>query len=193
MFKRLFLSLLLVGTLLQATAPTRISVAKLYIATFDRAPDAEGLEYWLYSGLDIESIAMSFFDQKETKAKYPSGYSHKKFINDVYQNLFGRDVDPEGLNYWVESIQNNKISRSLFILAVINGALGDDSKILENRTTVALVFVSSGNNSVADAISVIKDIGAEATKADATKNDTKVETTTSSTTKPDILFPKFPK
>ena len=158
MFKRLFLSLLLVGTLLQATAPSRISVAKLYIATFDRAPDAEGLEYWLYSGLDIESIAMSFFDQKETKAKYPSGYSHKKFINDVYQNLFGRDVDPEGLNYWVESIQNNKISRSLFILAVINGALGDDADILTNKLLVGLAFADAKRDNIAEAREIMRGI-----------------------------------
>ncbi|WP_367278395.1 DUF4214 domain-containing protein [Sulfurimonas sp.] len=42
-------------------------VCKLYVATFNRAPDAAGLSYWVNnSGLSIEGIAQSFFDQPET-------------------------------------------------------------------------------------------------------------------------------
>ena len=54
-------------------AVTREQVAELYVATFNRAPDAEGLDYWVNaSGLTIEGIAQSFFDQPETQAKYPA-------------------------------------------------------------------------------------------------------------------------
>ena len=58
--------LLFVGTLLQATLATQENLTKLYIATFDRAPDVKGLQYWLDSGWEIEAIAISFFDQDET-------------------------------------------------------------------------------------------------------------------------------
>ena len=51
-----------------ATQPNNTSVAKLYVATFDRAPDSAGLDYWVnLSGLSLEEIATSFFDQPETK------------------------------------------------------------------------------------------------------------------------------
>jgi len=58
-----FLSvLMMLSTLLQAEVPTRESVTKLYVATFNRAPDSAGLNYWLNdSGLQLEQIAQSFF------------------------------------------------------------------------------------------------------------------------------------
>ncbi len=71
MFKKLFLVILFIFTVSNAngaTEPTCESVTKLYIATFNRAPDASGLCYWLNSGFSIEEIAESFFDQPETQA-----------------------------------------------------------------------------------------------------------------------------
>jgi len=88
--KKIISILLLMVSVLFATTPTQENVAKLYIATFNRAPDAAGLAYWVNdSGLELEEIAKSFFEQKETKDLYPEGYSHAKFIEAVYMNLFG--------------------------------------------------------------------------------------------------------
>ncbi len=145
MFKKILLSLLLLTAVLSATAPTQESITKLYVATFDRAPDASGLAYWLNdSGLTLEQIAMSFFDQKETQEKYPSGTATSLFIETVYANLFNRAPDAKGLEYWVAELDSGNISRSVFILAVINGALGDDAVILDNKTEVGLYFAKKG-------------------------------------------------
>lgn len=63
---------LLSGNTLLAEEATDESVAGLYVATFDRAPDGAGLDYWVEeSNLSLEGIAESFFDQPETKEKYP--------------------------------------------------------------------------------------------------------------------------
>ena len=60
-------------------------VAKLYVAFFNRAPDAEGLHYWVEdSGLTIEEIAQSFFDQSETHDRYPESLSNEEFIIEIY-------------------------------------------------------------------------------------------------------------
>ena len=37
-------------------AVTREQVEELYVATFNRASDAEGLDYWVNSGLNIEIL-----------------------------------------------------------------------------------------------------------------------------------------
>ena len=114
--------------------PTEDEVIKLYVATFNRAPDSGGLNYWLKdSGLNLSGIAESFFDQPETKALYPDGTSTENFVNSIYLNLFNRNSDNAGLNYWVTELNNKKITRQTFIQTVINGALDDDSKILENK------------------------------------------------------------
>lgn len=122
-------------------AVSREQVAKLYVATFNRAPDEAGLDYWIdNSGLTIEQIAQSFFDQAETQATYPAGTSNTTFVTTIYQNLFNRAPDAAGLAYWVAELDAGKLSKDVMILAVINGALGSDAAILSNKTEVGLFY-----------------------------------------------------
>ncbi|RLA78477.1 MAG: hypothetical protein DRG33_05435, partial [Deltaproteobacteria bacterium] len=159
MFKKILLSLLLFTAVLSATTPTQDSVTKLYVATFERAPDAKGLAYWIDdSGLTLEQIAMSFFDQKETQDKYPSGTDVRAFVETVYDNLFNREPDEKGWAYWTKELEEGSVSRSVFILAMINGALGDDAVILKHKMEVGLYFAKNGLDDAEDAISVMADI-----------------------------------
>ncbi len=170
MFKKILLSLLLLTVVLNATVPTQESVAKLYVATFDRAPDAVGLTYWLDdSGLSSEQITMSFFDQEETQEKYPSGTATSLFVETVYANLFNRVPDDTGLEYWIAELDSGRISRSVFILAVINGALGDDAVILNNKMEVGLYFAQKGLNDAQLAKDVMKNINADPKSVDQAK------------------------
>ncbi len=154
---------------LQATVPTTQNVTKLYIATFERAPDSAGLEYWVSnSGLSLEGIAESFFDQDETKATYPESATNDDFINAIYNNLFNRTPDSDGFNYWLTEISGGNIKKSVFILAVVTGALGDDETILKNKTTIGLIFATQGNSSVDDAKNIMKDINADPTSVSDT-------------------------
>lgn len=141
---------------------TREQVAKLYVATFNRAPDSDGLDYWVNdSGLDIEQIAESFFDQPETQALYDTSNSPEAkayFVNAVYANLFNREPDIAGLNYWVGELDSGNISSNAFILAVMNGALNDDAVILSNKTTVGLEYSEMGLSDLQYAKEVIAGI-----------------------------------
>jgi len=146
-------------------------VTMLYIATFGRAPDSGGLEYWVnQSGLDIEEIALSFFDQDETQQLYPPNTFTDTFISSVYQNLFNRKPDSGGLEYWRDELDSGKISKSHFILAVTNGALGDDAVLLENKTEVGLAFVNDGLDDVELAHSVIDKVTIKSDSVTSTIN-----------------------
>lgn len=139
--------LLTFKTQLNAEVATRENVIKLYVATFNRAADPGGLDYWVNtSGLSLEDIAKSFFDQEETQALYPSNYNTVDFITAIYQNLFKRNPEPAGSAYWKEELDSERISKSVFILAVVNGAQGDDATILANKTEVATKFVEANIN-----------------------------------------------
>jgi hypothetical protein len=142
--KKIIFALLIIFTYINAQEATNESVTKLYVATFDRAPDADGLQYWVNTKAPLEDIASSFFEQDETKALYPDDYSNIDFINSIYMNLFKHSPDQDGLTYWQEKLDTNQISKSTFILAVVNGALGDDKAILDNKTAVGLVFAEGG-------------------------------------------------
>ncbi len=149
-----------------STSPTRGDISKLYVATFNRAPDASGLDYWMGSDFSLEQIAMSFFDQIETQTLYPNPDDVDTFIHAVYQNLFNRDVDQAGLTYWSIALSQGTISKSLFILAVINGALGDDNTTLENKKTVGEAFADASLSSASDAALVMSGVDASQASVD---------------------------
>jgi len=153
--KSIFIILFVVINILNATIPTKESITKLYIATFNRAPDSAGLNYWLHSSLSIEQIAQSFFEQKETQNLYKNLYEDN-FINAVYLHVFGRDADIDGLDYWRAELDSHNIDKSQFILAIINGAKGKDAKLLNNKTKVGLYFISKNLNDINLSKEVIK-------------------------------------
>ncbi len=151
-------------SLIAGTVPTKENVTKLYVATFNRAPDAAGLNYWVTkSGLNLESIAKSFFDQPETQETYPPESSTEDFVKAVYENLFNRASEQAGLDYWVAELDSGRIAKSVFIQAVINGAqntieFGNDATILSNKTIVGLSFVQAGLENVDDAKIIMANI-----------------------------------
>jgi hypothetical protein len=140
--------------------PTQEEIAKLYVATFNRAPDSEGLKWWeKNSKLTLSKIAQSFFDQEETKLTYPEGTSNRDFIYSVYKNLFNREPDINGWNYWEEQLNKGAFSKNSFIMAVINGAKDDengmDKTTLENKTKVGLSFANAGLDNTDDAKTIM--------------------------------------
>lgn len=165
--KKIILILMFLTTL-HAELATNENVTKLYVATFDRAPDADGLNYWVnQSTLELEDIATSFFEQTETKALYPEGYSNIDFINNIYINLFAHSPDQDGLTYWQERLDTNQIIKSQFILAIINGAKDDDKSILDNKTAVGLRFAEGGLTDIESSKIVMQGITADSTTSDA--------------------------
>jgi len=162
MFRKMLILIILLGNLLNATVPTDKSVTKLYIATFNRAPDRAGLDYWVKkSGLELENIARSFFDQEETKKLYPPGFSRADFIEAVYANLFQRKSDADGFDYWYDELSAKNIDNSVFILALIDGAKDNDKKLLQNKTEVGLSFIEAGRNDAIEAHLIMLDITAD--------------------------------
>src|SRR5690606_18659557 len=73
---------------------------ELYVAFFNRVPDADGLEYWIgqyKAGQSIDTIADSFYAagiEASAITGYSSGMSHADFVNKVYQNVLGRRKVP---------------------------------------------------------------------------------------------------
>jgi len=77
MLKRILIGIVLVMAFqssLQASnaVPTKEEITKLYVASFKRAPDAGGLQYWFNSGFTLKEIARYFFDSSEMQEEYPS-------------------------------------------------------------------------------------------------------------------------
>ncbi|NNE52948.1 MAG: matrixin family metalloprotease [Sulfitobacter sp.] len=113
-------------------------IIELYIAYFNRAPDALGLSYWatlFADGFTLPEMAASFFTQVETRAAYaavldPAGNLDLSdpakvsgFVAAVYDNVLGRIPDGPGFEFWVDKLQNDPaVTPGAFIMAIIGGA-----------------------------------------------------------------------
>ena len=116
------------GNLANLTSEDLESFIELYIAYFNRAPDAIGLNFWgsaFASGTSFEEMAILFVDQNETRAAYPEDTSNIEFATSVYGNVLGRTPDQTGIDFWVAQLDLGEVSRAQFILEVLKGAKAD--------------------------------------------------------------------
>ncbi|MCR9157465.1 MAG: DUF4214 domain-containing protein [Rhodobacteraceae bacterium] len=110
----------------QLSSMAMIALTELYIAYFNRAPDAVGLFYWgdqMAGGLGLEDIAGYFFDQPETRDLYGALDDMPSFVNAVYDNVLGRTPDSAGMAFWLNALQSEDgLAPAQFILAILEGA-----------------------------------------------------------------------
>jgi hypothetical protein len=114
-------------------------VVGLYLAYFGRPPDPDGLNFYTSNpSVDIWSVAASFSSSAESQALYGSfGVGQ---INAIYQNLFNRDADPEGLQYWYDVVTSGKLSPAGAAYAILLGAQNDDKVAIANKIKVCTDF-----------------------------------------------------
>ena len=104
------------------------SFIELYIAYFNRAPDAVGLNFWgtaFANGTTLEGMAALFIDQPETAATYPDTLTNAAFATEGYENVLGRVPDQAGFDFWVGVLDAGSVGRDQFILSVLEGAKAD--------------------------------------------------------------------
>jgi VCBS repeat-containing protein len=128
------------------------AVTAIYVGYFNRAPDPEGLQYWINElntgSLTLAGIAKSFSVQPETTSLYPflttpDIASATTFITSIYLNLFNRTPDPEGLNYWVGEVNATGADLGQIILNIISGAQGSDITIVQNKIEAGCDFAAN--------------------------------------------------
>lgn len=133
------------------------SFIELYIAYFNRAPDAVGLNFWgtqFANGLTLGEMAALFGPQDETLATYPPGTSNEDFAFSVYKNVLGRDPDPDGFTFWVGQLDAGNFSKDQFILEVLRGVQSGspDREYLDSKVDLGAYFaVHKGLSNVANA------------------------------------------
>jgi len=151
-------------------APDLESFIELYIAYFNRAPDAEGLGFWgtvFSNGFSLEEIAGFFIPSAEYAATYPEGQTNADFATAVYNNVLGRLPDQSGFDFWVGALDQGGVARDQFILQVLRGAKIDpqegatqefidqqleDRAYLETKVDIGAYFsVHKGMSDVSDA------------------------------------------
>lgn len=125
-------------------------LVEMYVAYFDRAPDAIGLHFWgtaLATGSTMEEIAALFFVQPETQAAFPDPDDSAALVDTAYRNVLERDADPDGRAWWIEALDTGAVSRAEFMLALLDGARAnvaavDDVRTIEQKGDIGLYYAA---------------------------------------------------
>lgn len=163
---------------LHQTDPGSFSLlSEIYLAYFNRAPDAVGLDAWASAayfqhasqpGLSmneiIKGIANTFAESPEaiktfgTVNAQSSEAELQNFVNKVYTNVLNREPDADGLHFWVHELQTGVSTPGGFIADIINrvniqsGTV--DKEYLSSKAAVGEYFglemgLTSGDQSIA--------------------------------------------
>ncbi|MBI3728167.1 MAG: DUF4214 domain-containing protein [Burkholderiales bacterium] len=129
----------------------------LYVAFFNRVPDADGLSYWMdqvQAGMNESQIAESFYLvalQSPALTGYSSGMSNDDFIRIIYKNVLGRtgSTAPNAaeIDYWSSQLKNGTPKGSMVRAILVSAreyandaTWGWVTKLLNNKLDVANYF-----------------------------------------------------
>ncbi len=142
------------------TTAMRTQVTELYTSLFGRAPESDGLGYWvtrLGNGESGASIANAMFGVAAARVIYPSFLTNEEIIGKFYTNVLGRTADTAGLAFWTAKLNASGATVGSVIVELIqavNTYSGTDvdglaSKALfANKVDAGLYYaVTLGGNS----------------------------------------------
>ncbi len=108
------------------------TLIEIYVAFFNRTPDADGLSYWIdqvKAGTSISSISESFYNigassQFAVLTGFTTDMTNTDFINTFYKNVLGRSdgADPGGLEYWMTKLITGASTRGSLAQDILNSA-----------------------------------------------------------------------
>lgn len=136
---------------------------ELYVAFFNRMPEADGLAYWIdaaLAGMPVTQMADAFYAAAvlyPTQTGYTAAMSQGDFVNHIYRNTLGRTsgADAEGLQYWSGALVSGTETRGSLVSAILASAhsfkghavWGWVPDLLDNKAKVAQLFaVEQGLN-----------------------------------------------
>lgn len=108
------------------------SIAALYAAIFNRAPDQAGLEFWgaqLHAGVPFEVVAQGFA-QHEVFVKGIGALGDAAYVAALYNNVLGSAGDAAGLAYWTARLAAGE-SKASVVAAFVQGSLTIDLAALQ--------------------------------------------------------------
>lgn len=161
------------------TVAMRTQVSQLYVSLFGRAPDGEGLGFWvaaLDGGMTIAQIAESMYNTAPARNYYPAFATNQEIVSTFYQNVLGRPADAEGLAFWTAELQAAP-SKGAFFTKLLNNVVnytGTDAAGLKsqalflNKVAVAQ-FYGETNGNVAGATVALNGVTELAASVDAAK------------------------
>jgi hypothetical protein len=153
------------------------AVQQMYVAYFGRPADTAGLDYWTNvveaNAGATAAVSAAFAASPEYIVTY-FGQTNTQIVNNIYQNLFGRDADVAGRTYWANLLTNGTIKVDTIVAEVAKAALTTDAEAVENKVAASTAFTAqldttaenagyAGNSALTLAKAFIKSVTTDAT------------------------------
>lgn len=106
-------------------------IYRLYQAAFNRAPDAEGLGFWIQaidSGVTLSRISLEFGTSPEFAQRYGANANNDAYVTALYANTLHRAPDAEGYAFWMSALDHGIATRQQLLI--------DFSESPENKAQV---------------------------------------------------------
>lgn len=121
------------------------TVTALYLAFYGRPADPAGLAYWAEqlakADGKVDAIKEFFANSDEAKVRFGSDTAAER-VTQIYQQLFNRAPEADGLTYWVDVISKGHASVADVAITILNGARGSDLGLSALRQQAADSFTA---------------------------------------------------
>lgn len=114
----------------------------MYISYYGRPADRLGFEYWrdqIYADVNDAHVISSFGESAEYQERFGE-MSSEELVNNLFQQMFNRNADPEGLHFYVERLNSGTATLSRIARQIADGAQNEDLSIFENKVSLGRAF-----------------------------------------------------
>ncbi|SOC52867.1 protein of unknown function [Chromohalobacter canadensis] len=119
-------------------------VQELYVAYYGRPADQEGQEYWADRIDDEgESAIINAFGNSAEYEAMAEGQGNATLVNNLYEQMFGRDADPEGLTYYTGVLESGEKSLAEIATTILNAASGVDQNEFNAKVEAAAEYTET--------------------------------------------------
>jgi|GEM_PF-3528389 len=118
-------------------------VQQLYVAYYGRPADSAGLQYWA-DRADAEgqgAIINAFGASQEFQDNF-GDLSNANLVNNLYDQLFGREADPDGLAYYTGVLNAEEKSLAEIAVTISNAAQGSDKQTFDAKVDAAAEYTA---------------------------------------------------
>lgn len=133
-------------SLYQCSNSSLLTVQRAYIAYYGRPGDYAGINYWCQrlddEGGSLDSIMEAFGFSDEFLHEY-GHLSDEELIWTVYDQLYNREPDPDGFQFYLNQLVSGRMSLQTITLSVLFGTAGTDAEVLAAKEYVALYHASA--------------------------------------------------
>ena len=128
-----------------ATTESLDLAQQLYVSYYGRPADPDGQTYWadIFDETDDLDEALNAFGTSDEYTENFGSMTNEELVNNLYQQMFGRDAEDAGLEYWTGRLDSGESTLVDIAQQVADGASdGDEPDLttLTNKITVANTY-----------------------------------------------------